>query len=308
MAKEKEKKSWVNWLPFAILALNSLIRVPTGISAYEYTFGKKMNLLKDYREYMDQLGSNKEINEKSLELRTREIRRLVEETRPKALERNIQKQEQQKKNQDKGKIILKEMLPIGSKVYVKLMGLKKKLDERYNGPYEIIGHTELGNYILQDSLKNKLGDTFPITRLKPVSEAKNDEPVYEVEKILEHKKNGDDYLYLVKWRNFGKKHNSWEPKESFLDVRIIRKYWEKVEKEKTASAKGKTTVKPKAVESNPTRKNPPRKAKIPYIAIIALFFLIIPLVATTSGAYYYNRMIDALKSDNEAWNRAQKSH
>ena len=45
-----------------------------------------------------------------------------------------------------------------------------------------------------------------------------------VEKILSHKGVGDNRMYLVRWKGYSSKHDSWEPISSFNTRGIIKKY------------------------------------------------------------------------------------
>lgn len=48
---------------------------------------------------------------------------------------------------------------------------------------------------------------------------------YEIQYIIKHKKLFDKYEYLVKWRNYGKEHNSWVKECDFNEIDTIREYW-----------------------------------------------------------------------------------
>ena len=56
----------------------------------------------------------------------------------------------------------------------------------------------------------------------------SDEPVYNVERILDHevRKEGRRSVtyYLVKWEGYGSEHNSWEPEKNFLNRLAIDEY------------------------------------------------------------------------------------
>ena len=48
-------------------------------------------------------------------------------------------------------------------------------------------------------------------------------PDFEVEAIQQHRRKGDDYEFLTKWRGFARSWNTWEPAEHFLPV--VHKVW-----------------------------------------------------------------------------------
>lgn len=61
--------------------------------------------------------------------------------------------------------------------------------------------------------------------------------VYDVEDILDHKKdaNGSTY-YLVKWNGYDASYNSWEPIDSFLSSNVLKEYHEKLDKSSSSSS------------------------------------------------------------------------
>ena len=54
-----------------------------------------------------------------------------------------------------------------------------------------------------------------------------EEEVYDVEKILQHREEGNNVEYLVKWRGYGRKDNTWEPITSFTSTTCVDEYWKK---------------------------------------------------------------------------------
>ena len=46
------------------------------------------------------------------------------------------------------------------------MGINDKLHPKYRGPFTVVEHTKNGNYIVEDALKRRLTDSFPLQRLK----------------------------------------------------------------------------------------------------------------------------------------------
>jgi hypothetical protein len=49
---------------------------------------------------------------------------------------------------------------------------------------------------------------------------------YMVEAILDNKRRGNKWLYLIKWEGYGPEHNSWEPEENLQHSKdLIRKYY-----------------------------------------------------------------------------------
>ena len=52
--------------------------------------------------------------------------------------------------------------------------------------------------------------------------------LYTVERIVKHRQLGDGtFEFYVKWQGYDDGHNSWEPKDHFLDPTVLRSYAEK---------------------------------------------------------------------------------
>ena len=54
---------------------------------------------------------------------------------------------------------------------------------------------------------------------------------YEVEKILDHKKKherGASRLYLIRWKGYGKDHDTWEPEENLDCKDLLEKFHKQV--------------------------------------------------------------------------------
>ena len=59
---------------------------------------------------------------------------------------------------------------------------------------------------------------------KEVTEVKNNDQVYEIEEIIDKKKNGKSYLYLIKWKGYKYSESTWEPRENIFDDKMIQKF------------------------------------------------------------------------------------
>jgi hypothetical protein len=82
---------------------------------------------------------------------------------------------------------------------MKTEAIHDKLYPKYKGPYKVTERTSYGNYKLKDKLGQELAESFPRHKLKVVEEEYDDvETHYEVEKIVNHKRHGKGYRYLVK--------------------------------------------------------------------------------------------------------------
>ncbi|XP_014672681.1 PREDICTED: histone-lysine N-methyltransferase SUV39H2-like [Priapulus caudatus] len=52
----------------------------------------------------------------------------------------------------------------------------------------------------------------------------SNQPVYDVETIVDHFNADGQGYYLVKWKGWGKKYNSWEPKENLFCRQLLKEF------------------------------------------------------------------------------------
>jgi hypothetical protein len=71
----------------------------------------------------------------------------------------------------------------------------------------------------------KENETYGRNFTKPPPELLDGEEVYDVETILNHRKQGQGYQYYVKWQGHPISKASWEPEHSFSnDGNILTQY------------------------------------------------------------------------------------
>ena len=172
---ENDQLTWPKWLPFVLMSYRSRKHTTTGISPFELMFGRKMNefSIKNTEENIEETAK--------IIQRSAEIKNLVENTIPQVKEKISEKQEVQKENQDKNKKIVKETLKIGSRVLIKNEGIIGKLEPRYKGPYKILRVSKNNNYILEDATGVEVNFSFPLHKLKIISDDNSDNSYKEVE-------------------------------------------------------------------------------------------------------------------------------
>ena len=64
-------------------------------------------------------------------------------------------------------------------------------------------------------------------------EEKEDEVVYEIEAILDKRKSGKRWEYLIKWKDYKLFESTWEPKENINDSKILKNFekeWKRMNK------------------------------------------------------------------------------
>ena len=215
---ETDTQNWDKWIPFVEYSFNTRTASSTNYSPFELLYGVKPNNFANFITIED--------TDEDIFIRSRQLRELIEGTRPLAIQ-NIEKaQGRQKRNQNKRSNLSDELEP-GTPVMLKVEGLKGKLEPHYRGRYFVLERTEHGNYKLKNAVGKELKTTYPISKLRPIIEDQDKpEESVEVEEILGKRKNNETNLieYLVKWKEFDETHNEWLSEDKFDDVEIINEY------------------------------------------------------------------------------------
>uniref|UniRef100_A0A8C6NXF4 Integrase catalytic domain-containing protein n=1 Tax=Nothobranchius furzeri TaxID=105023 RepID=A0A8C6NXF4_NOTFU len=135
----------------------------------------------------------------------------------------------------------------GDKVWVSTADLRvragsKKLAPRFLGPYPVQRVINLVTYQLRLPASLRIHPTFHISRLKPYVESSllpppapappparflDGEPIYTVRRILDARRRGRGWQYLVDWADYGPEERSWEPARSILDPALVSDFWDR---------------------------------------------------------------------------------
>ena len=90
--------------------------------------------------------------------------------------------------------------------------------------------------MLKDATGDILDRHVPPDHIKLVSKSKRkldvDNPIYLVDKIIDHRGSSGNYEYLVHWKNYAESERTWEPQSSFLDDSVIKEYWYSLKRDK----------------------------------------------------------------------------
>ena len=99
-------------------------------------------------------------------------------------------------------------------------GRRSKMEMPYVGPYRVMeGPDERDRYKLAD-VQGRMFNEFHVSRLKlwPLEGAIED-GYFEVERIVDVRINGQGVkTWRVRWKGYGKKHDTWEAWESFNEA------------------------------------------------------------------------------------------
>ncbi|KAF4482546.1 Transposon Tf2-9 polyprotein [Colletotrichum fructicola Nara gc5] len=111
-----------------------------------------------------------------------------------------------------------------------------KLDYKKLGPFKISRVISPVNYELELPGTMKCHPVFHISLLEPAPRGsrtddliivEDNEPEYEVERIIDHLKEPEGYRYLIKWKGYGHEDNTWEPAKNITNAaEELTIYWQ----------------------------------------------------------------------------------
>ena len=125
--------------------------------------------------------------------------------------------------------------------YLKLCYESKKLAPKREGPLKVLEVLSHLNYWLELPKSWQIHPVIHITLLSPYKENNihgtnyttpppdliEGEHEYEVEAIIFHKKQGRGHIFLIKWKEFPTRDNTWEPEKNLNNAkRLLKAYKE----------------------------------------------------------------------------------
>ena len=254
---------WDDWLPLVQMSLNQAIGKRTGSAAFELMFNRPFNGLGDFRDVktMDDIDK--------LVTKNKEAWNVFKEAVIPGLKTRVTqvKREQREKMNMRRQV---EPLTVGEQVWIKDITRASKWEPVYEGPYTILKQHQGGTYSLLDAMGELLSRRVPISQIRitnPIVDKntskintnvsggevlgnkKDDKSSFVIEKIVDHRKQDGVFDYLVKWKDYGIKDNTWVPVEDFDGLAMIHKYW-----------KGKERINRAKETLTTNRRNQPRAA------------------------------------------------
>jgi hypothetical protein len=219
-----QQNNWVELLPIAQFAFNNSTAV-TGISPFYANYGRHPNIDKDPRG-IKPIAEKAKISVDRLQ----ELHKMMKEELQKIAKRTTM---QANKKRSEGPDFQE-----GEKVYLLRKNIKTqrpsdKLDFTKLGPYKI--KRKLGPVTFELELPAGM-NIYPVFHKSLLEKApqnakpgpvlvheETQEPLYDVEDILEHTSRDGKTFYLVKWLGYEDSENTWEPREN-LTAGLIAQY------------------------------------------------------------------------------------
>lgn len=227
MYVNKLQDNWVELLPTAQLAYNSTKSATTGQSPFYANYGYEPMAYRDPKDI-------ESISEGAQD-KAQRMQRLHQELSKRIAQRNLTTSVQANKKRIEGPI-LKE----GGKVFLSRKNLNtkrpcRKLDNLRLGPFMIEKVLGPVTFKLQLPETMRIHPVFHKSLLEPApenaeiaTEIELEDDEYEVEEVVDLKKFGRQWKYLVKWAGWPTSQNTWEPQSNLTNCgRLVEDYHRK---------------------------------------------------------------------------------
>ncbi|QRW17320.1 Retrotransposable element Tf2 protein [Rhizoctonia solani] len=203
---------WATWLPLAEYAYNNAKHASTGKTPFELVYGR-----------------NPVMNPSNVPANVPEADKVADTLAQEWKEaKSALRLSKERMAENQGTI---PEYSVGEKVWldgknVELRTNSNKLDPRRLGPFKIIEKVSSHAYRLELLETLKIHNVFYVGLLsksheapsqpfpeQPPPETIEGEEEYEVEQIIDSKRQRGKWFYLIKWKGYGPEDNSWEPEE-----------------------------------------------------------------------------------------------
>lgn len=221
--------TWSQELMWAEIAHNQLVSSSTGMSPFEVQYGFQPPLFPDQQ---------KASAVPSADASVKRCRRAWKKARRTLLKVSARYQRQANKRRQLG-----PSFRVGQKVWLSTKNLplrieSKKFTPRYIGPFRILRRVNPVAYQLAIPRSLRVSPVFHVSLLKkvytsplspPISPPPPPRmvaggPVYTVQKLLDVRRVGRGWQYLVDWTGYGPEERSWVPSRYIMDPVLIRDF------------------------------------------------------------------------------------
>ena len=218
--------SWPAFVPWAQSCINNKITELTGSTPFSLMFGRKFNPYQDYSSAAP-LGV---ITESDW---AKQQDRMMSVVYPSIAERiAVQKGKMVARlNKRDPSHFRKADIVMLRRPEAETRQPVGKFEAQYTGPYQISNISRSGAITLVTSTNAPFPRLVRPHQLKFVSHFSKDfqQEVYEIDHILGHKGDGDDRMYLIRWKGYGPEGDTWESVANILTDEVIQDYLAKIQ-------------------------------------------------------------------------------
>ena len=213
------KENWSQYVPLVLAAYRSCVHSSTGETPNMMVFGRESRWFGGaWTAPTTSTGQPDEMAWCDAMLqRAKQLEALRECVYPRARERAERKTEAQRDQTDRRSLIVAQPLREGQLVYKWDERAVRKTGAKWQGPFRIVGQAQGGSYKLANADGELLPATYPIQKLKLGRELAPANSIYEVDHIVDHEMTPHGRKFLVRWKDYGERSDSWVAEEDFTD-------------------------------------------------------------------------------------------